>query len=85
MAAAKAKKQIDVTGHVLIPKHSKISDKEKKELFDAYHIQVMDLPRISIHDPVLLNLDVKPGDVVKIERISSTAKQTAFFRGVSDA
>ncbi len=85
MAAKKAKKQIDVTGHVLIPKHFKVSDKEKKELFDTYHINVTDLPRISMSDPALLNLDIKPGDVVKIERVSPTTKKSVFYRGVADA
>lgn len=85
MAAKKAKKQVDVSAHVLIPKHSKVSEKEKKELFEKYHINVTHLPRINLSDPVLFGLGVKPGDVVKIERPSPTAKNTVFYRGVADA
>ncbi|MEM2916550.1 MAG: DNA-directed RNA polymerase subunit RpoH/Rpb5 C-terminal domain-containing protein, partial [Candidatus Woesearchaeota archaeon] len=29
-------KEYDVTKHVLVPKHSKLSEKEKKELFEKY-------------------------------------------------
>ena len=74
-------KQI-VTKHVLIPKHSKLSEKEKKELFERYNITIKELPRIKESDPAIASLKVKPGDVVKIIRNSPTAGTAVFYRGV---
>lgn len=68
--------------HALIPKHKKISDKEKKDLLDRYTITQNDLPFIFKSDPALIGLDVEAGDVVKIERLSPTAGRTYFYRGV---
>ncbi|MBW2963875.1 DNA-directed RNA polymerase subunit H [Candidatus Woesearchaeota archaeon] len=70
--------------HVLIPKHKKISDKEKKELLDKYKITINELPVILKSDAALIGMDVQAGDVVKIERDSPTAGKTVFYRGVID-
>jgi DNA-directed RNA polymerase subunit H (RpoH/RPB5) len=68
--------------HMLIPEHSKLSEKDKKELFDCYKITFHHLPKIFKSDPAISHLEVKPGDVVKIKRASMTAKETLFYRGV---
>ena len=70
--------------HVFIPKHKKLSDKEKKELLDEYKITVNELPVIKKNDPGLAGLDVDVGDVIKIERASPTVGNTVFYRGVAD-
>ncbi len=70
--------------HVLIPKHKKLSEKDKKELLENYKISVNELPSIFKSDPALLGVEVEAGDVVKIERDSPTAKDTTFYRGVID-
>ena len=70
------------TKHILVPKHSKVSDKEKDKVLDKYQITFNQLPKISSKDTALLSLDVKIGDVVKIERKSPTAGTTIFYRGV---
>jgi DNA-directed RNA polymerase subunit H len=69
-------------GHVLVPEHSKLSDKEKKELFEKHNIQFIHLPKIFITDPALRELQVKEGDVVKIVRKSPTTGQSVFYRGI---
>lgn len=71
-----------ITKHVLIPKHSKLSEKDKKELFERYNITAKELPRINNSDPAIANLNAKPGDVIKIERTSKTAGKSLFYRGV---
>ena len=70
--------------HVLVPKHEKISDKDKAALFEQYQISEKDLPKIPITDPAIRHLDLKVGDVIKITRTSPTAGHVYFYRGVSN-
>ncbi|MBI2142324.1 DNA-directed RNA polymerase subunit H [Candidatus Woesearchaeota archaeon] len=76
------KKKIDVKKHVLVPKHQKLSEREKDELLQRYGITVSELPRIIKTDPALAGLNTKPGDVLKISRKSSTSGSAAFYRVV---
>lgn len=80
-----AKEKFSVENHILVPKHSKVTEKEKKEIFEKYHITGKELPVILKNDPALSNLDVKDGDIVKITRESPTAGKTYFYRRVSNA
>ena len=66
----------------LVPEHSKLSDKDAKELLKQYNITIREIPKILISDAALANLDVKEGDIIKINRKSRTAGETVFFRGV---
>lgn len=79
------KKKIDVTKHILVPKHIKISEKEKKELFEKYKISLRELPKILKKDSAIKHLNLKQGDVVKIIRKSSSAGESVFYRGVVNA
>lgn len=74
----------DITKHVLVPQHSKLSEKEKQELFKKLNITQRVLPKISKDDPALRSLEVKQGDIIKITRQSPTAKEAIFYRGVVD-
>ena len=74
--------KLDVSKHVLVPKHSKVSEKERKELFEKYAIELKDLPRVFKADPAIVDLDVKEGDIVKIVRNSPTAGLCVFYRRV---
>jgi DNA-directed RNA polymerase subunit H len=76
--------KFDVTKHVLVPKHTKLSEKDQKELFEKYAIDLQNLPRIYRKDPAILVLDVKEGDIIKISRNSPTAGDTVFYRRVVD-
>ena len=75
----------DAIKHILIPKHTKLGEKEKKELFETYSITIKDLPRIMSDDPAIAHLDAKHGDIIKIVRDSPTAGKTVFYRGVYNA
>jgi DNA-directed RNA polymerase subunit H (RpoH/RPB5) len=75
-------KDVDISKHVLVPKHLKLSEKEKKELLEKYVADFRDLPRIYKEDPAIQPLDVKEGDVIKIIRKSQTAGEAVFFRRV---
>jgi DNA-directed RNA polymerase subunit H len=68
--------------HALVPKHTKLSDKDKKELLEKYQITLKELPKVMKKDPGIKELGVKPGDVVKIVRKSETAGETVFYRCV---
>lgn len=75
-------KKFDVTKHVLVPKHSKITEKEKKQLFEKYKIFLENLPCILRVDSAIAELDVKEDDIIKIVRYSPTAGTTTFYRRV---
>jgi DNA-directed RNA polymerase subunit H len=80
--ARRKKKRIKIEKHVLIPKHTKLSEKEKKELLEKYKISVQELPRIRIDDPAIQSLKPKVNDVIKIMRKSLTAGEAVFYRCV---
>lgn len=71
-----------VKDHILVPKHTKVGEREKKELLDKYSTTLREFPKILITDPALEDLSVKEGDIIKIERQSATAGQTLFYRRV---
>ncbi|TKJ16951.1 DNA-directed RNA polymerase subunit H [Candidatus Woesearchaeota archaeon B3_Woes] len=68
--------------HILVPKHSKLNDKEKKNLLEKYNITLKELPRILKKDPAISPLSPKIGDVIKIIRKSPTAGEAIFYRYV---
>ena len=70
--------------HILIPKHSKISDTQKEKLLEKYNISVKELPRMLKTDSAITSLGAKPGDVIKIIRKSPTASEAIFYRVVVD-
>ncbi len=79
---AKKSKKLIIKNHVLKPKHTKLSDKEKAKLFSRYKITFNELPKIKKDDAALAELDAKEGDVIKIVRQSPTAKVSVYYRGV---
>ena len=84
MPTKKTAKQekLQAPNHFLIPKHSKLRDKEKKELLKKYNINENNLPRILSKDSAIAHLSLEAGDVVKIIRKSPTAGETVFYRVV---
>ena len=79
-----AKKKIDISNHVLVPKHVKVSQKEKERILKKFNITVEALPKISINDAAIAGLDAKDGDVIKVTRNSPTSGQIEFYRWVTD-
>jgi len=75
MVKKRSGKKIIVGKHELIPKHSKISDKEKKQLIEKYNINSLkELPKIIKNDPGLQGLNAKVGDIIKIIRQCPTGE-----------
>jgi DNA-directed RNA polymerase subunit H len=74
----------NVNLHQKVPRHEKLSEAEKKELYSKYSITIAELPRILKNDPAIKSLKLKGGDVVKITRNSPTAGESFYYRGVAD-
>lgn len=70
--------------HNLVPKHSLLNQEDSKKVLQKYNISVMQLPKISKKDPTIKELEVKPGDIIKIERKSPTDSKTVYYRVVID-
>jgi DNA-directed RNA polymerase subunit H len=73
-----------INQHELVPKHSKLGEKATKELLKKHNASKDQLPKILLKDPALLNLEVKSGDVIKIERKSPTAEKATYYRIVTE-
>ncbi|MEM2878213.1 MAG: DNA-directed RNA polymerase subunit H [Candidatus Hadarchaeales archaeon] len=74
--------EIDITGHVLVPKHEVMSKKEVEELLQRYKVTPYQLPMIKASDPAARAVGAKPGDVLKITRKSQTAGKAIAYRYV---
>lgn len=78
------KKKFRIDKHILIPKHAKLSEKEKVKLLEKYNISLKEVPRILKTDSAIESLGVKPGDIIKIIRQSPTAGEAIFYRVVTN-
>ncbi|MBT4541156.1 DNA-directed RNA polymerase subunit H [Candidatus Woesearchaeota archaeon] len=77
--------KFDVTKHILVPKHTIISERERKQVLEKYNITYKELPKILVNDSAIKHLKPKVGDIVKIVRASLTAGETIYYRGVINA
>ena len=75
-------KKRNYSHHNIVPKHTKLSEKQKQELLKQYNCTIDQLPRIIKTDTALMDLDVKVDDVVKIDRFSRTEGSSLFYRRV---
>ena len=77
-------KPYDVDEHILVPKHEKLSEKDKQGVLEEFNITITELPSIMVQDSAIRGLNVKVGDVIKILRKSQTSGETVFYRVVTD-
>ena len=85
MAKETQKQQFEILNHELVPNHEIISEEEKKQLFKKYKITPDQLPKILDTDPVCLSIGAKPGQIVKITRKSTIAKEAIIYRFVVES
>jgi len=71
---------IDISKHVLVPKHEILSPEEAKKVLERYHAKPEQLPYILSSDPMVRVLGAKPGDIIKIIRESKTAGEIVYYR-----
>jgi DNA-directed RNA polymerase subunit H len=74
-----------VTDHVLVPKHEILSDEDKKRLLTEFNATESQFPYLFAIDPVAREIGAKPGDMVKITRVSDTAGMTTYYRFVVES
>lgn len=82
MAVEAEAKAVDIQKHVLVPKHTILSEAEAAELLEQFNITVLQLPVISATDPIVKAIGAKAGQIVKIERESPTGKASYYRRVV---
>ncbi len=78
------KKELNVEGHIFVPKHTKLTTAETDELLARYNVSLKQLSKIFASDPAIKHLDAKAGEVIKIIRDSPTVGKSIFHRVVVD-
>ena len=76
------KKVVKITNHVYQPKHEILPKDEAHEILKKYNAKPSQLPYVMISDKALEDLDVRPGDIIKITRKSPTAGESVYYRYV---
>ena len=71
-----------ITNHIFQPRHEILSKNEAQEVLKKYNTKPSQLPYIMLSDKGLEDLDVRPGDIIKITRKSPTAGQSVYYRYV---
>ena len=66
--------------HILQPKHSKLSEKESKEVLQNFNVSKSQLPKIYVVDAALPE-GCQVGDIIKIER-KEGEKTYTYYRVV---
>lgn len=76
------KKIIKVTNHIFQPKHEILSKDDAEKVLKKFNVKTNQLPYIMSNDKGLEDLDVRPGDIIKITRKSPTAGESVYYRYV---
>lgn len=73
--------QSNILDHVLVPFMAILDETEEKEFIQKYQIKNKDqLPEISRFDPQALVVGVRPGQICRIQRPSTTAVMSNYYR-----
>ncbi len=80
---AKKGKKFEVSDHVMVPKHEKLSKAKAKELLEKYNVRPNQFPQIILSDPTIEDMEVEVGDIIKITRKSPTAGESVYYRVVA--
>lgn len=77
--------QFNISKHILVPKHELIADdKEITEILTNYQLKSKtQLPLILNTDPMAKYFNAKPGNIMKITRISPTCGTSIVYRCVT--
>ncbi len=68
--------------NILIPVHRKLSEDESQVILEKFNLKnLLNLPKISIKDAALVEIEVVAGDIVEITR-HSFAGESKYYRVV---
>jgi DNA-directed RNA polymerase subunit H len=73
-----------VRDHEMVPEHVLLTPEEGALVLKEFGIDAPKLPKIHINDPASKEIGAKVGDIIKVIRKSTTAKQSIFYRLVID-
>lgn len=76
------KKIVKVKNHIYQPKHEILPKDEAEEILKIFNVRTNQLPYILSTDKGLEDLDIRPGDIIKITRKSPTAGESVYYRYV---
>jgi len=76
--------KFDINIHKFVPKHTKLTEEQIKEILSEFKVKIHQLPKILITDAAIVSLDAKAGDLIQIERNSPTIGKSLFYRRVID-
>ena len=76
------KKVVKITNHIYQPNHEILPKDQAEEILKKYNAKPSQLPYVMISDKALEDLDVRPGDIIKITRKSPTAGESVYYRYV---
>jgi DNA-directed RNA polymerase subunit H len=79
------KKVVKISNHTYQPKHEILSKIQAEEILKQFNTKPSQLPSIMIDDKGIEDLDVRPGDIVKITRRSATAGESVYYRYVVES
>jgi DNA-directed RNA polymerase subunit H len=79
------KKVVRISNHTYQPKHEILSKNQAEEILKKYNTKPSQLPYMMIDDKGIEDLDVRPGDIVKITRRSATAGESVYYRYVVES
>lgn len=73
--------QYNILNHVYVPSASILPAAEMAEFMKTYQIRdLTQLPEISRFDPHALSVGVRPGQIMRFERNSTTAMKSLYYR-----
>lgn len=70
----------DITQHELVPNYRILTDEEKQDVLDKYHVKETLLPNVLVTDPLANFYGVKVGQVVEVSKTSETNGYTKSYR-----
>jgi len=73
---------IDVSSHILVPKHVLLTKEEAQQVLEKYRIKPYQLPYIKRSDPAIREIKAQAGDIIKVIRHSPTAGEAIAYRYV---
>jgi len=77
---AEVVKEFRPSAHRDVPKHEIVPKEEVEGVLKKYNATFEQLPYILTTDPVVLELQAKPGDLIRIGRESKTAGSSVYYR-----